>query len=403
MTANRPLWFVALPVALALSGLSALDAARNALTDLNPILAAKLPGSEAADVDILSLSLGQPEKLPAREKVFATARGRLRDEPLDPAALNIMAYAADHTGRTGAAVPYADVATQVSKRMAFSQLAMTVASLQRNDVTGTIDRFDAVLRSRPAASALFFPYLKQALVEPDIRQAIADLAATDSPWVMDFLGVASSDAKFVGLAAETMLLTGLRLPANDREIYAGPMLSRAFEGKHYVASRRLVRLIPRGTPAMFASPALTPLSLDAKYGLAAWQLSSTSTGSASATGGDAPAVSFYATGGAHTVLASKHLLLGPGRYALVQDLESGSSPVAGTEAVWRVTCIVGAEIWRSDNLLARAPAKRLGPFAVPRGCPAQRLDLEVDVAFGLPSIDLTLRSIDFAKAPRPTA
>ena len=401
MTAYRPLWFVALPVALALSGLAALDAARNALTDLNPMLAAKLPGSEAAEIDILSLSLGQPEKLPPREEVFTAARARLRDEPLDAAALNIMAYAADHTGRTGAAVPYADVATQVSKRMAFSQLAMTVASLERDDVTGSIDRFDAVLRSRPAASALFFPYLKQALVETDIRQAIAELAAGDSPWVMEFLAAASGDAKFVKLAADTMLRAGSRLPANDRAIYAGPMLSRAFEGGHYDAARRLVRLIPGGTPALFASPALTSRSLDAKYGLAAWQLASTSTGSASATGGDKPAVSFYATGGAHSVLASKHLLLGPGRYVLVQELTTTASPATGTEAVWRMTCIGGGEIWRSDNLLARSPAKRLGPFAVPRGCPAQRLDLEVDIAFGLPSIDLELRSIDFAKAPRP--
>jgi len=403
MAANRPLWFVALAVALALAGFSALDAARNALTGLNPFLAAKLPGSEAAKVDILSLSLGQPTKLPARDVVFATARARLRDEPLDPAALNIMAYAADHTGRTGAARPYADVATQVSKRMAFSQLAMTVASLESNDVPGTIERFDAVLRSRPAASALFFPYLKQALIEPDIRRAIANLAASDAPWVMEFLAAASGDAKFVHLAAETMLLAGERLPANDREIYPGAMLSRAFEGGHYDASRRLVRLIPGGTPAVFVSPALTPLSLDAKYGAAAWQLSSTSTGSASASGGSAPALSFYATGGAHAVLASKYLLLGAGRYALLQELESSASPEVGTAAVWRLTCIGGSEIWRSDNLLARSPAKRLGPFAVPRGCPAQRLDLEVDVAFGLPSIDLDLRSIEFAKVARPTA
>jgi hypothetical protein len=396
MTMSRPSALIALLCALAFAGLAALDAARNALTELNPALAARLPGSEGAKVNLISLSLGQPARMPPKDEVFAIARARLHDEPLDPGALNIMAYAMDPTGRSGAGTRYADLATQVSKRMTFSQLAMTAISLKQGDVPGTIGRFDAVLRARPEASSLFFPYLKQALAQPDIRQAIANLAAQDSPWVMTFLASASNDAKFTGLAADAMLRAGRDVPVNDRLVYAGPMLTRAFDSGHYAEARRLVSLVPGGNDQLFASPALTQRSLDPKYGQAAWQLTSTSTGSASAVGagsGQPPALSLYATGGSHDVLAAKHLLLRPGRYVLNQRIETGATADAETSAVWRLTCVGGPELWQSGNLLARTVSKRLGPFAVPAGCPAQRLELAADVAFGHPSIELTLRAI----------
>ena len=396
MSMSQPRALIALLCALALAGLAALDAARNVLTELNPVLAARLPGAEGAKVDLISLSLGQPARMPHKDEVFATARARLRDEPLDPGALNVMAYASDPTGRSGAGTRYADLATRVSKRMTFSQLAMTAISLKKRDVTGTIDRFDAVLRARPEASSLFFPYLKQALAEADIREAIAGLAAQDSPWVMNFLSAASDDGKFTGLAADVMLRAGTRVPVSDRVIYAGPLLTRAFENGHYAEARRLVTLVPGGDEALFMSPALSSRSLDTKYGQAAWRLSSTSTGSASAVGVDGkqrPALSLYATGGSHDVLATKYLLLSPGRYRLKQQVEAGAAPDAETSAAWRLTCLDGAELWHSGNLLAQPASERLGPFAIPAGCPAQRLELAADVGFGHPPIDLTLRAI----------
>jgi hypothetical protein len=392
---SRPRALIVLLGALVLAGLAAIDAARNVMTELNPALAARMYGSEGAQVDLLSLSLGQPARMPPKNQVFATARARLRDEPLDPGALNVMAYASDPTGRSGAGTRYAELATQVSKRMTFSQLAMTAVSLQRGDVPGSIDRFDAVLRARPEATSLFFPYLKKALVKSDIRAAIADLAAQDSPWVMDFLTFASNDASSTGHAADVMLRAGTKIPPDDRAIFAGPMITRAFQNGYYSAARSLLPLIPGGSASLFESAAITAHSLDPAYGLASWQLSSTSTGSASAASGKGTKVdafSIYASGGAHDVLASKFLLLPAGNYRLSQQASS-TAPQADASAIWRVSCADGGEIWHSGPLVLNSKQDIAGTFAIPPGCRGQRLDLVVNVPFGQPSVDLTIRSI----------
>lgn len=395
MTMSRPSALIALLCALAFAGFAALDAARNALTELNPALAARLPGSEGAKVNLISLSLGQPARMPPKDEVFAIARARLHDEPLDPGALNIMAYAMDPTGRSGAGTRYADLATQVSKRMTFSQLAMTAVSLRRGDVPGSIDRFDAVLRARPEATSLFFPYLKKALVKSDIRAAIADLAVQDSPWVMDFLMFASNDASSTGHAADVMLRAGTRTPRDDRAIFAGPMVTRAFQNGYYSAARSLVRLVPGGSASLFESAAITSHSLDPAYGLASWQLSSTSTGSASAANGmgaEVDAFSIYASGGAHDVLASKLLLLPAGSYRLSQQASS-SAPQADASATWRVSCADGGEIWHSGPLVLNSKQDIAGTFSISPACRGQRLDLVVNVPFGRPSVELMIRSI----------
>lgn len=398
----NPRGLLALVAAVVLAGAAGLDAARASITEINPLLAEKLPGNTAAKVDVLSLLLGQPSAMPEREEIMDVARARLREEPLDASALNLMAYAADPTGRTGVATAYADLATQVSKRMTFSQLAMTFVALQKGDVPATIDRFDAVLRARPQAEAMFFPYLKQALFEPEIRQAIADLAVADAPWVMGFLSSAGNDSAFTPLAADVMLRGGTRIPETDRATYAGAMLSHAFDDGHYAAARRLVALIPGGSARLFETPAITATSTDPRFGRGAWQLASASTGSASAVrASGAPALSFYATGGAKDVLATKFLMLRPGVYAASHILETGAAAEASAAVRWALVCQQSERrVWQSDNVLAQPSARRLGRVAIPDDCRVQRLQLEADVAFGRPAVDFTLRSISLTQAER---
>ena len=165
--------------ALALGAFAFLDAARATMVEINPAVAVSLPGSEGAQVQVLSASMGQPDKVPPKAATMAVARARLREEPLDGAALNLMAYVSDPAGRSVEARKYADVATRVSKRLVFSQLAMTYEEASANNTVAALDRFDAVLRSRPDTSQMFFPRLRQALGSAEIRSAIAGLARSD--------------------------------------------------------------------------------------------------------------------------------------------------------------------------------------------------------------------------------
>lgn len=386
---------VVLACAVGLAGVAALDSARASLVRLNPALAAQLPASDGVKVDLLGALLGQPDKMPARAEVFATARSRLRSEPLDSEALNVMAYAADPEGRKEEARRYADLATRISKRTVFSQLAMTYDAVVKNDVSGAVGRFDAILRARPDTSSLFFPRLKAALKEEELRLEIARIASAGSPWAMDFLVFATGPGEQARYVSDVATRAGKAVPEDQRNVYFGPIVSRSFDAGDYAGARKLAALIPGGSSSMFDSPVLSKASLDPKYGAAAWSLPSNPTASASAVEENGqPALSVYATGGAHVVVASKRLMLAPGRYTLRHDLTSGSAPAEGTTVRWNLVCIGSAGIFESSSILVgRTNSRRLGPIEVPAGCPAQRLDLDTDVTFGDPAIAFTVSKI----------
>ncbi|WP_120716795.1 hypothetical protein [Tsuneonella amylolytica] len=386
--------------AIALGSLAFLDAARASMVEINPSLAVALPGSEDAQVRLLSALMGQPDKGPPKAAAMAVARERLRDEPLDGDALNLMAYVSDPTGRSAETRKYADLATQVSKRQIFSQLAMTYGAASANDTVAALDRFDAVLRSRPDAGALFFPRLRPALASPEMRAAIAGLARDDSPWAMDFLLFSSGEPQFSPFVSDVLRRSGTAVPERQRALLGGPLVTRAFEAADYAGARDIVALVPGGSKALFTSPALSERSLDTRYGAASWSLPSSAAGSASATGKGADVgLSVYATGGAHDVVAIKNLLLAPGRYAMSHALVAGMNAAEGADARWRLSCIGRSDIWISPNLLAGEGTKRtFAPFTVPSGCPAQRLELRTDVVFGQPSIDFTVRNLALKRA-----
>ena len=85
--------------------------------------------------------------------------------------------------------------------------------------------------------------------------------------------------------------------------------------------------------------------------------------------GDQLQVIYY--GREDVVLAEQMLVLPPGRYQLAMAI---AGPLGdGSEIVWTLTCVPGTEP------VLRLPVDRTGPiggtFAVPEGCPAQRLAL----------------------------
>ena len=370
------------------------------MVEINPAVAVSLPGSEGAQVQVLSALMGQPDKVPPKASTMAVARARLRKEPLDGGALNLMAYVSDPAGRSVEARKYADVATRVSKRLVFSQLAMTYGEASANDTVAALDRFDAVLRSRPDTSQLFFPRLREALGSAEIRAALAGLARSDSPWVMDFLLFSSGDPKWSRDVSDVLRRAGTAIPERQRVLLGGPLVTRAFEAGDYAGARDIVALVPGGSRALFTSPSLTDRSLDTKYGAASWALPSSASGSASPTSkGDAIGLSVYATGGAHDTVASKNLLLPPGRLCVLPHLAAGTGPSEGAEARWTLSCVGGDNLWISPNLFGGGGTKRsFGPFTVPEGCPAQRLELRTAVTFGQPSIDFTVRDLALKRA-----
>lgn len=399
MTAKRSPVLIAIVAAgaVALAGYMALDAARAALVPINPLAAAKLPGSTKANVAAYSRTLGQPDKMPPNELAMLAARERLVDEPLDANALNLMAYVADPEGRSANAARYAAVATDVSPRVTFSQLVMSYATLQSGDVPKAMRHFDAILRARPDSAQLFFPRLQQALDQPEMRSSVAELMADGSPWVLSFLSEASNNRTAVGNVAQIMLDAGDRVRPGIWHTYGGQFVTRSFEAGEYQLAGQLLRHIPGGTEAMLTSVSLDRRTLDPRYGAAAWNLTSDATGSASAVeeGLMERSLSFYAAGNSNDALARKYLTLPAGSWWISQNVAK-SGETKGTEAYWRMTCLGLSEVWRSRNLLERDTTS-LGPIDIPQACEAQRLDLVVHVPFGQPAIDLSIRDLKIGR------
>ena len=120
---------------------------------------------------------------------------------------------------------------------------------------------------------------------------------------------------------------------------------------------------------------------------------STAGGVVEPTPGDRLQLIYY--GRDDSVLAEQTLVLSPGRYQLSMDV-SGSLG-AGSEIAWTLTCVPG-----KDSIL-RLPVDRkgriAGSFAVPQGCPAQRLQLVAMPGEFPQSQEFTVGGLSLTKVP----
>lgn len=133
----------------------------------------------------------------------AAVRETLRSRPFNPQALALMGIAAAYTDEKGIKTGrLMDLADQVTRREPVSQLWMIEAASAAGDVSKTIRHYHTALATNPSLYPTLFPVLTSALDFPEVQQSVRAYFDRNPPWLADFLGFASGNAKidsFLGL------------------------------------------------------------------------------------------------------------------------------------------------------------------------------------------------------------
>ncbi|HMP55290.1 MAG TPA: hypothetical protein PKD92_01800 [Novosphingobium sp.] len=392
---------------LALAGLATLDAAVAALTPVAPKAAAGRPGGTSARITLLDRKLVANLLAPLPRNTRQVARAALRVEPLDPVALHLLAFSADPKGQSARAVEFARLANRVTRRDLLSQLILIDHAARSGQAGRALDHYDAALRAHPSSRPVVFPILKKALASPSIRRDLAPYFVSRAPWARDFTFFAIDDRQAVRLVSEVVIQAGPMMGRQDLAFGSPPILTRLIEARAFAEVSALLRLVPGGDPRLLQQAEWTAASTDPAFGLAAWQLASTATSSATFVLRDGVRVlSVYAASGGNAVVASKVLALSPGTYALRQEMElaetgSGARAAGERRAQWRVVCLSAdnnATIWQGRDFLS-VPGRQIhNDIIIPESCPHQRLDLVVQASFDAPALDLSLSNFKLTRA-----
>lgn len=390
-----PLTIVGAVAALGLTGVGAVDAARNALRHRAPQAAAAFPGETLADANLLDRRVLEKKNV-SRSAAKNAAQAALRDDPLNSTALRL--YMASLGGAELAKNRYeiAELAGRVSKRDPLIRLVLFENAARERREQNALDNIDAILRVEPASQQQIFPLLSRLLGDADFRQHLVPYMTSRSQWALEFARFAADDRTRVADIGDVIARAGPKMSAAERSLIVPYIITRSLEAGAFSTVPAMVSLVSPNGDALLRGERWTSEAVDGKFGLAAWQPISDATTSASfvASGPDQDRkLSVYAASGAGGLAATKYLFLTPGSYRLRHNVEFGEGAGSGQSISWRLKCIGGptvTTVWSSGNLIDKGNGTRSFAIEIPAACNYQLLELVAAVDFQAADLEMTI-------------
>ena len=333
------------------------------------------PNDARALAELASRTLAEGSPAQRREAGAMAARA-IRRDPLLPDPYAVLALSRVEDERF--ATRMMGYSQDLSRRNLATQLWLIEDAVRRNDVAGALRHYDTALRASPRAPELLFPVLSAAIAEPAVTTELARVLAREPRWRIAFIAHAIEHSPVpariddlsrlsarlghpFGAGLDTLLITRLVDEGQYRRALA--LYERAIDPAQ---ARRLIRnggFERPGAGTSFDWLLFDEGDLWARRGQ----------------GPDGIRLEFGANAGRGGAVARQTLLLPPGRYRL--GAESGS--LEGGDAI-SPTLVVrcagegGAELLRLPlRMPADGAARSAAAMAVPAGCPAQTIALEL--------------------------
>lgn len=396
-------WGVARLAALGCaSGLAAIMTAALAVSGVtratNPELSLRyLPGDSLALATLAEQLVAQsPDAPPSRSGTLAMAA--LRQQPLNPKALRVLAVIAAQKSDAKKASALIRLADGQSRRDVGTQLWLIEEAVQRGDTRQALAHYDIALRTHPNAFTTLFPILLTAVDTPQIRQALAPYIRRDELWAPQFMAHAIENSSNLPALVDLLLGSGgLHDPAASRA-QGFNLVNRLISVSLFTQARRLYAGIKGTNPARLTDTGFTFGEGASPPDPLNWQLRSDADASGQFLAGanGRPQLSLLVAPATTATVASKLLFVSPGRYRL-----SANVPVIdaddGAELRWQLRCpsVGGRPIW-STAIPAGASS---ADVVIPRDCTVQYLDLVAGGGSGTKGISATISQVVLRPVP----
>lgn len=333
-----------------------------------------------------------------REQAAAVhvAKAALRQSPLNPRALRVLAFADIQSGRVDRAEAKMVMADRLSRRDGATQLWLADRRGRQGRIGDALRHIDVLLRTSPEATAPLLERLAGALVLPEAREAIKPMMVADTPWIERFFAVAVDRSPSMAPLGE--LVASLRKAPNVDRLegsYASLVFRLAGE-QQYDLMRRVYVKLPNARAGDLYDVGLLS-ALDPKgYRPVIWDFGSRSDRGAAMIGSNE--AEFFAMNDVRGVAASKAVFLKANGQSLSFRKKEGVAG-DGAAAFWRVTCILGREaksFVQSRNLL-EVPNGTVLRVPFPAGCDAAQIEMIVDGAMRRDPTRLVLSDIGLSR------
>lgn len=313
---------------------------------------------------------GDPKAIPA------LARGALREEPLDPEAISVLAVPGGEAGFRGGSYSYVlNLAERVSKRSLAVQLALIEEAVASDDIAGALVHYDRAMTVSQRSVDLFYPVLVSAIETEEIRTALVPYVTAGRWWTGPFLQYATANAQPRTVADFFRRFGGgKRIPA-ARPLEKA-LLLRLVERGDFEGASRYAATMKFGGARGLAQFGLNADSVDSMFGPLAW--SAGTDGGIDVTLEGAQRADIVVPPGPGGVAIERIFPVSGGGWTLTQRLEMrDEQPQAIT---WHATCLGGSNrqrFWSETMTLKPGPNNHELALDVPADCGAARFSLSV--------------------------
>jgi hypothetical protein len=333
-------------------------------------------------------------------RVDDAARMSLDAQALNPRALRQLATFVDGAGvQSPNAGKLLDLGVKLSRRETGTQILQIERLAVTDDISSVLQHYDVALTVDSQLSEKLFPILASAIEDPAINAQFSPYLSLDRPWMPLFVRY-KFDHDTTSSALESAAMNRRALPVpGDFSQYVQYVFGRAIGMNRIEQARRLFSKYRIADPALLTSPAIAPAPEAGRGLVAAWNLYQYPDIASEIWHDDDTdryglRISLASSGSG--VVASKLLLLAPGRYTL--NVAYGEvSMKQGTTAAWRIKCANATGepiIWRSIGAPPQSGAMLLQSVDIPARCGAQTLELFVSGASAAQDNRLDVTKID---------
>lgn len=318
-----------------------------------------------------------PQFVPSAKDRDAIANS-LRSRPLNEGALRIMGSSFEAAGETRRALAAMELANRVSRHDLLNQMWLIEHAVQQDDIPTAVAHYHNALSVNEGAGVILYPLLANALVFPEVRNALRPYIAKPSRWAPTFLSVAS-------VKADAGALKALILPIASKmrsEAYVSAIANLLYRlvraGDVAGASVLAKALMPGFNLMTFSELQMTPQTTDKRLGLLGWSFPQTD--SISSFLEEDGTLNFNVLPLARGAVAERDVIVVPHQTYSIAQLVASDSSGARAETDINIGCVNGNKVTpivRKQILGRLADPTSSAQFSVPDNCSLIRFSITV--------------------------